>query len=188
MKRKVIAMMMGLTLALAVTACGGSDTDADTADTAVEETVDDTEEADDAEVVEEAAEEDASEEDTEDLGPLYTIEAVEAPELAGTTWHFTGAMLDGEELDSETATGVLEQNYGGTLDMVFDEDGNATMEQGGGSMTGTYEYADANTVLINLDNSGSEINYAAGFAENGDDLVMVLMIDDRGYDGIYFVQ
>ena len=43
MKRKVIAMMMGLTLALAVTACGGSDTEADTADTAVEEAVDDAE-------------------------------------------------------------------------------------------------------------------------------------------------
>ena len=176
---------MGLTLAMAVTACGGSDTEADTADAAVEETVD---EADDAEVVDEAADEDTTEEADEDLGPLYSIEAAVAPDVAGTTWHFVGAMLDGEELDAETATGVLEQNYGGTLDMVFDEDGNATMEQGGGSMTGTYEYADANTVLINLDNSGSEINYAAGFAENGDDLVMVLMIDDRGYDGIYFVQ
>ncbi len=59
--------------------------------------------------------------------------------VAGTTWHFVGAMLSGEELDAETATGVLDQNYGGTLDMVFDEDGNATMEQGGGNLTGTYE-------------------------------------------------
>ena len=37
MKRKVLAMMMSLTLALAVTACGGSDTETDAADTAPEQ-------------------------------------------------------------------------------------------------------------------------------------------------------
>lgn len=124
MKRKVIAMMMGLTLALAVTACGGSDTEADTADTAVEETVDDAEETDDAEVVEDtAADEEATEEATDDQGPLYSIEAAVAPDVAGTTWHFAGAMLDGEELDAETATGVLDQNYGGgsVSGAAFDE-------------------------------------------------------------------
>ena len=185
MKRKVIAMMMGLTLALAVTACGGSDTEADTADTAVEETVD---EADDAEVVDEAADEETTEEADEDLGPLYSIEAAVAPDVAGTTWHFVGAMLDGEELDAETATGVLEQNYGGTLDMVFDEDGNATMEQGGGNLEGTYEYVDEYTLLVTLDNSGSDLNYACAFAEDEDGVTMVLMNDDTGYNGIYFMQ
>jgi len=188
MKRKVIAMMMGLTLALAVTACGGSDTEADTADTAVEETVDDAEETDDAEVVDEAAEDDASEADAEDVGPLYSIEAAVAPDVAGTTWHFVGAMLDGEELDEETATGVLDQNYGGTLDMVFDEDGNATMEQGGGNLEGTYEYVDEYTLLVTLDNSGSDLNYACAFAEDEDGVTMVLMNDDTGYNGIYFMQ
>ena len=44
--------MMSLTLAMAVTACGGSDTETDAADTAVEETVDDTAEADEAETEE----------------------------------------------------------------------------------------------------------------------------------------
>ena len=61
MKRKVLAMMMSLTLAMAVTACGGSDTETDAADTAVEETVDDTAEADEAEA-EDVAAEDATEE------------------------------------------------------------------------------------------------------------------------------
>ena len=56
MKRKVLAMMMSLTLAMAVTACGGSDTETDAADTAVEETVDDTAEADEAEAEDVAAE------------------------------------------------------------------------------------------------------------------------------------
>ena len=170
MKRKVLAMMMSLTLAMAVTACGGSDTETDAADTAVEETVDDTAEAD------------------EDLGPLYSIEAAVAPDVAGTTWHFVGAMLSGEELDAETATGVLDQNYGGTLDMVFDEDGNATMEQGGGNLTGTYEYVDEYTLLVSLDNSGSTLNYACAFAEDEDGVTMVLMNDDTGYNGIYFMQ
>ena len=167
MKRKVLAMMMSLTLAMAVTACGGSDTETDAADTAVEETVDDTAEADEAEA--------------EDV-------AAEAPDVAGTTWHFVGAMLDGEELDAETATGVLDQNYGGTLDMVFDEDGNATMEQGGGNLTGTYEYVDEYTLLVSLDNSGSTLNYACAFAEDEDGVTMVLMNDDTGYNGIYFMQ
>lgn len=192
MKRKVLAMMMSLTLALAVTACGGSDTETDTADTAVEETVDDTAEADEAEAEDVAAEdvaaEDATEESEEDLGPLYSIEAAVAPDVAGTTWHFVGAMLDGEELDAETATGVLDQNYGGTLDMVFDEDGNATMEQGGGNLTGTYEYVDEYTLLVSLDNSGSTLNYACAFAEDEDGVTMVLMNDDTGYNGIYFMQ
>ena len=160
MKRKVLAMMMSLTLAMAVTACGGSDTETDAADTAVEETVDDTAEADEA----------------------------EAEDVAGTTWHFVGAMLDGEELDAETATGVLDQNYGGTLDMVFDEDGNATMEQGGGNLEGTYEYVDEYTLLVTLDNSGSDLNYACAFAEDEDGVTMVLMNDDTGYNGIYFMQ
>ena len=66
MKRKVFAMMMSLTLAMAVTACGGSDTETDAADTAVEETVDDTAEADEAEA-EDVAAEDATEETEEDL-------------------------------------------------------------------------------------------------------------------------
>ena len=90
MKRKVLAMMMSLTLAMAVTACGGSDTETDAADTAVEETVDDTAEADEAEA-EDVAAEDATEEAEEDLGPLYSIEAAEAPDVAGTTWHFVAA-------------------------------------------------------------------------------------------------
>lgn len=89
MKRKVLAMMMSLTLAMAVTACGGSDTETDAADTAVEETVDDTAEADEAEA-EDVAAEDATEEADEDLGPLYSIEAAVAPDVAGTTWHFVG--------------------------------------------------------------------------------------------------
>lgn len=187
MKRKVLAMMMSLTLAMAVTACGGSDTETDAADTAVEETVDDTAEADEAEA-EDVAAEDATEETEEDLGPLYSIEAAVAPDVAGTTWHFVGAMLDGEELDAETATGVLDQNYGGTLDMVFDEDGNATMEQGGGNLTGTYEYVDEYTLLVSLDNSGSTLNYACALAEDEDGVTMVLMNDDTGYNGIYFMQ
>ena len=181
MKRKVLAMMMSLTLAMAVTACGGSDTETDAADTAVEETVDDTAEADEAEAEDVEAEdveaEDATEETEEDLGPLYSIEAAVAPDVAGTTWHFV-----------ETATGVLDQNYGGTLDMVFDEDGNATMEQGGGNLEGTYEYVDEYTLLVTLDNSGSDLNYACAFAEDEDGVTMVPMNDDTGYNGIYFMQ
>lgn len=46
-------------------------------------------EADEAEA-EDVAAEDATEETEEDLGPLYSIEAAVAPDVAGTTWHFVG--------------------------------------------------------------------------------------------------
>lgn len=202
MKRKVIAMMMSLTLALAVTACGGTDAETDTADTVVDDTADDEtddaaeeddaaadETSDDAEAADDAAEENEASDDTaEEKGPLYSIEASAAPDVAGTTWHFVGAMIDGEELDAETATAVLEGNYGGTLDLVFDENGGAVMEQGGGNLEGTYEYVDDYTVLVVLDNSGSELRYACGFVEDEDGVTLVAMVDDQGYNGIYFMQ
>ena len=191
MKRKTLALMLSLTLALSMTACGGSDSsDAADTETAVEveeDTEDAAEEetADEADDTEDAAEE--ADEANEDLGPLYSIPAIEAPEVAGTTWAFVGAMLDGEELDEETCNGVLEQNYGGTLEMAFDEDGGVQMIQGGGTLEGTYSYVDESTILVVLDNNGSELQYACAFADV-DGVTMVLMNDDTGYNGIYFMQ
>ncbi len=184
MKRKTLALMLSLTLALSMTACGGSDSsDAADTETAVEaeEDTEDVAEEDSEDVAEEA------DEANEDLGPLYSIPAIEAPEVAGTTWAFVGAMLDGEELDEETCNGVLEQNYGGTLEMAFDEDGGAQMIQGGGTIEGTYSYVDESTILVVLDNNGSELQYACAFADV-DGVTMVLMNDDTGYNGIYFMQ
>ena len=191
MKRKTLALMLSLTLALSMTACGGSDSsDAADTETAVEaeeetEEVAEEETADEAEETADAAEE--ADEANEDLGPLYSIPAIEAPEVAGTTWAFVGAMLDGEELDEETCNGVLEQNYGGTLEMAFDEDGGAQMIQGGGTLEGTYSYVDESTILVVLDNNGSELQYACAFADV-DGVTMVLMNDDTGYNGLYFMQ
>ena len=54
--------------------------------------------------------------------------------------------------------------------------------------TGTYEYVDEYTLLVTLDNSGSDLNYACAFAEDEDGVTMVLMNDDTGYNGIYFMQ
>ena len=58
----------------------------------------------------------------------------------------------------------------------------------GGNLTGTYEYVDEYTLLVSLDNSGSDLNYACAFAEDEDGVTMVLMNDDTGYNGIYFMQ
>ncbi len=85
MKRKVLAMMMSLTLAMAVTACGGSDTETDAADTAVEETVDDTAEADEAEAEDVAAGMQLKKQKR--ILDRCIIEAAVAPDVAGTTWH-----------------------------------------------------------------------------------------------------
>ena len=185
MKRKVLALMLSLTMVLSMTACGGSDS-ADAAETEAVET-DATEEETEDVAEEEPVDETEADEANEDLGPLYSIPAVEAPDVAGTTWAFVGAMLDGEELDEETCNGVLEQNYGGTLEMAFDEDGTAQMIQGGGSLEGTYTYVDESTILIVLDNNGTELQYACGFADV-DGITMVMMNDDTGYNGIYFMQ
>ena len=83
---------------------------------------------------------------------------------------------------------VAGEEVPGAKIQVFDEDGNATMEQGGGNLTGTYEYVDEYTLLVSLDNSGSTLNYACAFAEDEDGVTMVLMNDDTGYNGIYFMQ
>lgn len=188
MKRKVLALMLSLTMVLSMTACGGSDSEdaAETEAVETDATEEETEDVAEEEQVDETAAEEADEAN-EDLGPLYSIPAVEAPDVAGTTWAFVGAMLDGEELDEETCNGVLEQNYGGTLEMAFDEDGTAQMIQGGGSLEGTYTYVDESTILIVLDNNGTELQYACGFADV-DGITMVMMNDDTGYNGIYFMQ
>ena len=73
--------------------------------------------------------------------------------LSKQQWHrmlqelpgISGAMLDGEELDAETATGVLDQNYGRNLDMVFDEGWQCNHGAGRETPLGTYEYVDEYT-------------------------------------------
>ena len=97
-------------------------------------------------------------------------------------------MMDGVEMEEEDLNATLE-TYGGTLQLVFGEDGAVTMVQGGGNAEGTYEYSDDNTAIkMTLDFGGTEVTYAGFLSEVGDTVTLIAMSDMNGYDGLYFVQ
>ena len=113
---------------------------------------------------------------------------MEIPDLSGTEWNFAGGMIDGVEMEEEDLNATLE-TYGGTLQLVFGEDGAVTMVQGGGNAEGTYEYSDDNTAIkMTLDFGGTEVTYAGFLSEVGDTVTLIDMSDLNGYDGLYFVQ
>ena len=113
---------------------------------------------------------------------------MEIPDLSGTEWNFAGGMIDGVEMEKEDLNATLE-TYGGTLQLVFGEDGAVTMVQGGGNAEGTYEYSDDNTAIkMTLDFGGTEVTYAGFLSEVGDTVTLIAMSDMNGYDGLYFVQ
>ena len=137
MKRKVIACVMGLVLALSLAACGEEEVVVENTNAEVTVAVQTTEAA-------ETPAETVAEADVEaEGGPLLQVEVMEIPDLSGTEWTFAGGMIDGVEMEEEDLNATLE-TYGGTLGLVFGEDGAVTMVQGGGNAEGTYEYSDDN--------------------------------------------
>ena len=115
-------------------------------------------------------------------GPLLQVAVMEIPDLSGTEWNFAGGMIDGVEMEEEDLNATLE-TYGGTLQLVFGEDGAVTMVQGGGNAEGTYD-----TIKMTLDFGGTEVTYAGFLSEVGDTVTLIAMSDMNGYDGLYFVQ
>ena len=100
--KKFMALMMSMMLVLSLAACG--DTEEVAGDAAPVESV-----AEDvAESVEEEAvvdtdveEEIASEEEADTISSLWDLANAEIPDLAGTTWGFTGGCMDGVEMEQE---------------------------------------------------------------------------------------
>ena len=182
MKRKMIACVMGLVLALSLAACGEEEVVVENTNEEV------TVEAQTTEAAETPAET-VAEADTEaEGGPLLQVEVMEIPDLSGTEWTVAGGMIDGVEMEEEDLNATLE-TYGGTLQLVFGEDGAVTMVQGGGNAEGTYEYSDDNTAIkMTLDFGGTEISYAGFLSQVGDTVTLIAMSDMNGYDGLYFVQ
>ena len=174
MKKKYFACAMGLVLALSLAACGEEEVIVENTNEEVTQEVQ-TQEVQTQEVAEAPAE--------------TTAEAVmEIPDLSGTEWNFAGGMIDGVEMEEEDLNATLE-TYGGTLQLVFGEDGAVTMVQGGGNAEGTYEYSDDNTAIkMTLDFGGTEVTYAGFLSEVGDTVTLIAMSDMNGYDGLYFVQ
>ena len=198
MKKKILAMMLSSMMVFSFTACGnteepadstvtGAEADADAADT---DTDVETDAADtDADTdVSDAQNEDMEAESTEDLFCLLDVPVLEMPDLAGTTWSFCGGNFDGVQMTQDDFDAVLEQ-YGGTLDIVFSDDGSTVqMVQGGGTLDGVceYDYADEG-VRLTFDNNGTDLVYACVFVDF-DGLTMVALADTSGYNAVYFAQ
>lgn len=168
-------------MVLSMSACGGSDSSADT--TAAQET--------EAEVT---VETEAAEAETEELPDLVDVEGatiwyilrVETPDLTNTSWGLSGGYIEGEEMTQEDLDQTLEQ-YGGQLDFNFGEDGQGQMVQGGGTMEGTYEYLDDGVSVV-FDNQEADLPYTCLFTEMNDTLVLVAVPDESGTTGLYFSQ
>ena len=187
--KKFMALMMSMMLVLSLAACG--DTEGVAGDAAPVESV-----AEDvAESVEEEAvvdtdveEEIASEEEADTISSLWDLANAEIPDLAGTTWGFTGGCIDGVEMEQEDLDSTLEM-YGGSLDLVFAEDGTVQMVQAEGAFDGTYEYAE-DGITMDVDANGTALSYNGIFSMIGDQLVLILMDANNtdGLSGLYFVQ
>ena len=103
---------------------------------------------------------------------------VDANTFSDTLWTFAGGFTDGHELSDEEAATVLEI-YGGTLALLFDEDGETVgLVQGGGTMPGLYEVLD-DTATLNLafELEGTIYEYVAVLTVAGaeEDPVLVLV-------------
>lgn len=184
MKKKSFACAMGLILALSLAACGEEEVVVEDTNTEVAQ------EAQTQEVTAEAQTETAAETatETQEGGPLLQVAVMEIPDLSGTEWNFAGGMIDGVEMEEEDMNESLEA-YGGTLQLVFGEDGAVTMVQGVGNAEGTYEYSDDNTAIkMTFDFGGTELTYAGFLSQVGDTVTLIAMSDMNGYDGLYFVQ
>lgn len=204
MKKKVIALVLSGMMVCSLTACGGSGSAAESSASAQAETsaaVDDGEE--EAEVEEETeVEEEAEVEETEvmeveteaevsdDLQAFLQQLSLLGPteDIIGTGWTFSGGMVDGAEMEQEDADAALEL-YNGSLEIVFDDEENIRMVQGGGTLEGVYGLMSDGYVLeIVFDNGGSELKYAGVFAEVDGTVALMLFPDATGQNAIYFTQ
>lgn len=226
MRKKIVALMLGVVVALSVTACGGNDDKEKKADSsaAVEEeapeaeddssAVDEADEsADDSSSVDEAdepASDSSSEEETPDaaeedgesqnvaegevsedmwnlIEQLSLLEPTDA--LIGTEWSLSGGLIDGVEMDQAALDKSLEL-YSGKLDIVFDDDENISMVQGGATLKGTFGVSEADGRILGIvfDNNGSDLPYVALLAEVDGEQVLMLFSDDTGRNAVYFTQ
>ncbi len=97
-------------------------------------------------------------------------------------------MVDGAEMEQEDADAALEL-YNGSLEIVFDDEQNISMVQGGGTLEGVYGLMSDGYVLeIVFDNGGSELKYAGVFAEVDGTVALMLFPDATGQNAIYFTQ
>ena len=186
MKKKLVAVTLGMMLVFSMTACGGSDADSADAPARTEQAEAD-EGAEDAGTDEEVTVEEGTEVNADDEFTLWNVVPAETPEIVNTTWSISGGNFEGEEMDQEQLDATLEM-YGGQLDFVFGEDGAAQMVQGGGVLEGTYQLLEDGSVGLVFDNNGEDLPDVCVFTEMNDMTVMVAITDEEGKNGLYFSQ
>lgn len=191
--KKFLALLLSFMLVLSLAACG--DTKEDTSDPepstkAKTEDVDSASDDKDSETENEAAagEVEVGDDLTSFLSQLSLVQPTDA--IVGTGWEFSGGMIDGTEMNEEDAAQSLEV-YGGTLNIIFDNDENVSMVQGGGTLKGVFGVTEDNENVLGLiftDAEGSQVIYAGLFTEVDDTLVLMLFPDGSGKNAIYFTQ
>lgn len=125
-----------------------------------------------------------------DLAAFISQLAVISPgeDIFNTGWEFAGGTLNGAEMDETAASQVLEA-YGGTLRVVFGEEGAATMIQGGGSLDGAYSINDDGcSMQMVFGNAETQIPYTGLFAYVDDTVVFMLFPDGTDLNVFYFAQ
>lgn len=119
---------------------------------------------------------------------LWDLPKMSTPDMSNTVWSFAGGYIDGADMTQAEMDADLAA-YGGKLEFAFYADGTAAMVQGGGSLSGTWQYLNDGSVGVIFDNGGSELRYACIFSQADDgDLLMIAISDEAGEDGVYFVQ
>lgn len=178
--KKYLALLLALVLALSLAACGGSSDESDTGDSTDAQATETT----DAEATTDASA-DTGASDTS-LWSTVTREAV--PDLAGTTWNYSGGYINGAEMTQEELTASLE-TYGGKLQFVFADDSNVSMVQGTGSLNGTYAADPDQENCIDITFPDKNLTYACIFATNTSGAANLIAIPAAdGMNGIYFTK
>ena len=153
--KKIFALMTSLVMAASLAACGEEEVVVDdSVNSSVERSVSS----------EESSVEEGGQDTTEGSFNVLDLPGVEGPDVRNTTWSFAGGCEDGVPLTEERAYAALEA-YGGTLQLVFDEEDGVQMVQGGGTLAGTYQTNDDSSVLLTFDNNGSELVYLCVIAD-----------------------
>lgn len=178
--KKFLALMLALVMVLSLAACGSKKDDTasdDSADATVSESTDTT-------ASEAPAEESSSTGEYADNSLWKLLTPVTPPDYAGTTWKFTGGYIDGQQMTDEELNASLQQ-YGGTLEYVFNEDASkVTMNAGSGSAEGEVtKLADEAVGFTFPDNK----KFSCIFTNNTQGgYTMVVITDEAGMNGLYF--
>lgn len=122
----------------------------------------------------------------EEAGDAQEEQVIEL-DVAGTTWDFAGGLLDSEEMTEEEVASALEM-YGGTLQLVFDDNEGVQMVQGDGILEGRWAYTEENTLGVLFELEEEDLFYLCTFVEVDGQVVMVAYTDETGENAIYFVQ